>query len=99
MRATKTLPDKRGSDFKPDRDWRLLFGAFLLGAIVVFASSIYLYRILNSLEKISQARITEAGVLRLDRAALDQVATTLKEKQVRFDALLVKGPAIVDPSR
>lgn len=99
MRLTKTLLDKRGSDFKPDRDWRALFGAFLLGAVAIFASAIYLYRSLNSLEAISRTRITEEGTLRLDQTALDQVVTELKDKKVRFEALLAKSPAIVDPSR
>ena len=89
----------RDSDFEPDRNWRLLFGGFLILAIFSFAAAIYLYRVLDSLELVSQERMIANPSSRLNRESLDEVAKELAEKQNRFDAFLGAPPSIVDPTR
>lgn len=63
------------------------------------AASVYLYRAINSLEVVSQARMAATTPLRLDQANLDKVMTALKEKESRFNTLQTTPPPIVDPSR
>lgn len=92
-------PAARGGDFRPDRDWRLLFGGFLVSAAIVFAGSVYLYRLLDTLEMISQRAMTKVEPVRLNQAALDRAVADLGEKKSRFDDLSATPPPIVDPSR
>ena len=99
MPLLKKSLSRLGSDFKPDRDWRLLFGGFLIFAIIIFAGSVSLYRVLDTLEAISRQRMTAASPTRLDQSGLDQVTAALGEKKNRFETLLVTPPPIVDPSR
>ena len=50
MPLTKSFLHHRASDFTPDRDWRFLFGGFLILTIIILSASAYLYRVINSLE-------------------------------------------------
>ena len=99
MQLNKSFFHRWISDFTPDRDWRFLFGGFLVLTITILAMSVYLYGILNSLEVVSQARMVAVTPLRLDQAGLAKVITALAEKKSRFEILLVTPPPIVDPSR
>lgn len=87
------------SDFRPDRAWRFLLGGFLILAIIIFAAAAYLYRILNTLEVVSQEKMTITSAARLDEKAIRQVVMMLGEKKAKFETLLITPPAIVDPSR
>jgi len=98
LRLKKSLSSP-GSDFKPDRDWRILFGSFLILVIAIFSVSVYLYWSLDTLEAVGRARTLVDSEIRFDRPALEQVVTTLGEKKARFEALLTTSPAIVDPAR
>ncbi|HEY4476578.1 MAG TPA: hypothetical protein VJB69_01135 [Candidatus Paceibacterota bacterium] len=96
---TRHYRDRRRSDFRPDRDWRFLFGSFLILAIIIFVGAVSLYRVLDSLEVISQQRMTATGTVRLDEIALSRVVTALDEKKNQFEILLTTPIIIVDPSR
>jgi|SRR3989344_1141176 len=98
MRLNKSFFHRQVSDFTPDRDWRFLFGGFLILTIAVLAVSVYLYDRLDSLEVVSQARMTAISPIRLDQAGLDKAVAALEEKKNRFETLLTTPPAIVDPS-
>ncbi len=87
-----------GNDFHPDRDWRLLLGAFLLLCSVAFAAAVFLYRGLNTLEAVGEERMIGDPRTELDRASLDAIAKALVKKEERFKGFLVAPPAIVDPA-
>ena len=98
MKFTKAL-FRRGGDGNPDRDWRFLFGSFLVLAIIIFIAAISLYRILDTLEMVSQARMVKVTPNRLDELALERAVTILRDKKTRFDILLTTPATIVDPAR
>jgi hypothetical protein len=87
------------SDFKPDRDWRILFGSFLFLAIIVFLASVYLYWSLDTLEAVGRAKMLADSEIQLDQPALERVVATLNEKKARLETLLTTPPVIVDPAR
>lgn len=95
----QTIHRRREGDFRSDRDWRLLFGSFLVLAIASFIAAVYLYRILDNLEVVSQRRLVTESSTRLDQKTLEQVVKVLAEKQVRFEAYLAGPTTIVDPAR
>ena len=99
MPLTKSFLHHRASDFTPDRDWRFLFGGFLILTIIILSASAYLYRVINSLEIVSQARMVAVTPLRLDQTGLDKAVIYLGEKENRFETLLATPPPIVDPAR
>ena len=99
MPLTKSFLHHRASDFTPDRDWRFLFGGFLIFAIVIFAGSIYLYSILDTLEVTSRQKMTAVTLFHLDQLGLDKAVAALGEKKNRFETLLATPPPIVDPAR
>ena len=98
MKFAKTL-FRRGGNSNPDRDWRFLFGSFLVLAIIIFIAAISLYWILDTLETVSQARMAKVLPARLDEPALERAVTILRDKKAKFDALLTTPFVIVDPSR
>ena len=98
MPLLKSLFQREG-DFRPDRDWRFLFGSFLVLAVASFVAAVYFYRVLNTLEVVSQERMAPNSSARLDRAALDRAIKALAEKQTRFETFLTTPPTIVDPAR
>ena len=99
MRLAKSMLLRARGDYDADRAWRFLFGGFLGLALVVFVVAVYLYRILNNLETVSQARLAKVTPARLDAPALEQAVKILNGKKTEFETRLITPATIVDPSR
>ena len=87
------------SDFKPDRDWQIFFGSFIILVLVIFLASVYFYWSLDTLEAVGREKMLADSEIPLDQPALERAVTTLGEKKARFETLLTTPPVIVDPAR